>query len=41
MLLRRYKQQTEPAKEVEVTPEVPVEQEQPAEKPKAKSSRKK
>ena len=41
MLLRRYKVQTEPAKEVKVTPEVPTEQTAPAEKPKAKSSRKK
>ncbi len=36
MLLRRYKQQSEPAKV-----ETPEKQEQPAEKPKAKSPRKK
>ena len=36
MLLRRYREQTEPAKV-----ETPEKQEQPAEKPKAKSSRKK
>ena len=40
MLLRRYKEQAKPVEEVKVIPE-PSKTEEPAEKPKAKSSRKK
>jgi hypothetical protein len=40
MLLRRYKQQAEPVKEVKSEEQIPAEQ-KPEEKPKAKVSRKK